>query len=170
MLESPGFSLIRKLNFTLKEAQTPHRLQERHRTHEPFSVCLRVRPPVTSHADTAAAMPASTVLVSSSSQVETMPPVDSAAFKTGERGSHYTFSHAFTPHSTQRDVYARTAAPLVRSLVQGRNGLLFAYGITNSGKTWTIQGSREQPGITPRALADLFRVLQTPALCTTLHA
>jgi hypothetical protein len=164
MMESPGFSLIRKLNFTLKEVQTPHRNQARHRVQEPFSVCLRVRPPVAADGHSTQ----STVLVNSDSQVETVPPSDSASFKSGERGSQYTFSHAFAPDASQQDVYERTAAPLVRSLVQGKNGLLFAYGITNSGKTWTIQGTREQPGITPRVLSDLFRSLQTPSIFNEL--
>ena len=174
--ESPGFSLIRKLNFTFKESQTPHRNQERHRqTQEPFSVCLRVRPPVNDEqafsGSTASRASTSTVIVNSESMVETLPPPESQSYRSGERGTQFTFSHAFAPHATQRHVYRQSAAPLVRSLLQGKNGLLFAYGITNSGKTYTIQGTSADPGIMPRALADLFRIVETPKQCANcIHA
>jgi hypothetical protein len=45
-------------------------------------------------------------------------------------------------------------------MIAGQNGLLFAYGITNSGKTYTIQGVPEKEGIVPRMLMDLFGRLE----------
>ena len=44
-------------------------------------------------------------------------------------------------------------------------GLLFAYGITNSGKTYTMSGEPDQPGILPRIMDVLFNTIadvQTP--------
>ncbi len=44
-------------------------------------------------------------------------------------------------------------------------GLLFAYGITNSGKTYTMSGEPNQPGILPRIMDVLFNTItdvQTP--------
>jgi len=35
-------------------------------------------------------------------------------------------------------------------------GLLFAYGITNSGKTYTMTGEPEEAGILPRSLDVIF--------------
>lgn len=35
---------------------------------------------------------------------------------------------------------------------------VFAYGQTGSGKTHTMEGSADNPGITPRAFAEIFRV------------
>ena len=35
-------------------------------------------------------------------------------------------------------------------------GLLFAYGITNSGKTYTMSGESDQPGILPRIMDVVF--------------
>ncbi|KAG1828601.1 P-loop containing nucleoside triphosphate hydrolase protein [Suillus subalutaceus] len=51
-----------------------------------------------------------------------------------------TFSHVFLPETQQAEFFAKTTLPLVRDLLDGQNGLLFAYGVTNSGKTYTIQG------------------------------
>jgi hypothetical protein len=58
---------------------------------------------------------------------------ESQAFRSGDRGREYSFSNSFGPACTQRDVYKETTAPLVQGLLDGKNGLLFAYGITNSG-------------------------------------
>jgi hypothetical protein len=47
----------------------------------------------------------------------------------------------------------------VEDFLQGRNQLLFTYGATCSGKTFTIQGETENPGILPRALDVLFNTI-----------
>jgi hypothetical protein len=47
----------------------------------------------------------------------------------------------------------------VESFLQGHNGLLFAYGITNAGKTYTITGKtqdNEEKGLLPRILDVIF--------------
>ena len=62
------------------------------------------------------------------------------------------FSNTFT----QEDVYTTTAQPLVDSLFEGRNCMLFSYGPTNSGKTYTIEGDDANPGILPRVLDEVF--------------
>ena len=38
-------------------------------------------------------------------------------------------------------------------------GLLFAYGITNSGKTYTINGEPEEAGVLPRCLDVIFNTI-----------
>lgn len=39
-------------------------------------------------------------------------------------------------------------------------GTVFAYGQTNSGKTHTMRGSLTEPGVIPRAVHDLFDIIQ----------
>jgi len=39
-------------------------------------------------------------------------------------------------------------------------GTVFAYGQTNSGKTYTMRGSKAEPGVIPLAVNDLFRIIQ----------
>ena len=48
----------------------------------------------------------------------------------------------------------------VQHLVEDRqaNGVIMAYGISGAGKTFTIEGTRAQPGVVPQALALLFEV------------
>jgi hypothetical protein len=48
----------------------------------------------------------------------------------------------------------------VQSAVDGYNVCIFAYGQTGSGKTFTIYGSEDNPGLTPRAISELFRIIR----------
>lgn len=50
--------------------------------------------------------------------------------------------------------------PLVVSYLDGYNVCLMAYGQTGSGKTHTLHGTTEDPGITPRAAQELFRLME----------
>ncbi|PAA93439.1 hypothetical protein BOX15_Mlig027361g2 [Macrostomum lignano] len=80
----------------------------------------------------------------------------------GERVSNrFTFSGVFDETADQQGLYAGTVAETVRQLAEGdlSSGLLFNYGVTSSGKTFTVQGTPQSPGLLPRALADLFRRL-----------
>lgn len=48
----------------------------------------------------------------------------------------HTFSHVFDEDAAQQDLYRKIAAPLVADLlVRARNSLIFAYGVSGSGKT-----------------------------------
>ena len=46
---------------------------------------------------------------------------------------------------------------------RGHNSAMMAYGITAAGKTYTIEGTKEQPGVMPRALLLLFEGLASHA-------
>lgn len=73
--------------------------------------------------------------------------------------STYTFSHIFSPDTTQADFFTKTTLPLVRDVLEGQNALLFTYGVTNSGKTYTVQGGttgKGSAGILPRSLDVIF--------------
>ncbi|EIW64942.1 kinesin-domain-containing protein [Trametes versicolor FP-101664 SS1] len=76
--------------------------------------------------------------------------------------SIYTFSHVFPPDTQQPEFFGKTTLPLVRDVLEGRNGLLFTYGVTNSGKTYTIQGGNAHgsAGILPRTLDVIFNSIE----------
>lgn len=78
--------------------------------------------------------------------------------------NRFKFTHVFGPESTQEDVYIQAGKPLVDSFYSGQNGLIFAYGITASGKTFTMQGTPENPGLIRRIVLQLFqKVLNSEA-------
>ena len=50
----------------------------------------------------------------------------------------------------------QTVKRVISAVMDGFHGSCFAYGATGSGKTYTMTGDAEQPGIMPRAISDLF--------------
>ena len=70
--------------------------------------------------------------------------------------TQHIFKHVFKEDAVQKEVFDKVGFPLVEDLLQGKDGLLFAYGITNSGKTHTITGEPDNPGILPRCLDVIF--------------
>ena len=51
-------------------------------------------------------------------------------------------------------------SPLLDRFLQGENCVLFAYGMTNSGKTHTIQGTESEPGLLPRLISEILESIQ----------
>ena len=69
----------------------------------------------------------------------------------------YKFSKVFDENSTQEEVFEFTCKPLLDDLIfNQKSGLVFTYGMTNAGKTYTVIGTPECPGILPLALKNLF--------------
>jgi kinesin family protein 18/19 len=60
-------------------------------------------------------------------------------------------------------VYEATSRQLVSSVLMGYNATVFAYGATGTGKTHTMVGSSEHPGIMVRALNDIFQAVKDSA-------
>jgi len=99
----------------------------------------------------------------SKSSIAIVPPDGSQGYKNGERGQTYSFSQVFEHGTAQEQYYQATAAPLVEEVAKSntlRTSVLMAYGITASGKTYTIEGTRSSPGVLPRALTHLFEELE----------
>lgn len=71
----------------------------------------------------------------------------------------HTYDRVFEPTASQDEVFEDTKY-LIQSAVDGYNVCIFAYGQTGSGKTFTIYGSENNPGLTPRATAELFKVMK----------
>ncbi|XP_057399205.1 kinesin-like protein KIF23 isoform X7 [Balaenoptera acutorostrata] len=70
--------------------------------------------------------------------------------------TQYSFKQVFGTHTTQKELFDVVANPLVDDLIHGKNGLLFTYGVTGSGKTHTMTGSPGEGGLLPRCLDMLF--------------
>ncbi|XP_051695746.1 kinesin-like protein KIF22 [Oryctolagus cuniculus] len=70
----------------------------------------------------------------------------------------YQFDAFYGDRSSQQDVYAGSVQPILRHLLEGQNASVLAYGPTGAGKTHTMLGSPEQPGVIPRALMDLLQL------------
>jgi len=75
------------------------------------------------------------------------------------REQQYAFDFAFENNSSQEEVYANTAKLLLNGVIEGFNATVFAYGATGAGKTFTMVGTGENPGVMVRSLNDLFSII-----------
>jgi len=71
------------------------------------------------------------------------------------RGKPYVFNRIFQPGS-QQDIYESVASQAVKDAFEGYHGLLFAYGQTGTGKTFTMSNQDGDEGILQRALKQVF--------------
>lgn len=55
------------------------------------------------------------------------------------QGKVYVFDKVFRPDATQEKVYNEAAKEIVKDVLSGYNGTIFAYGQTSSGKTHTME-------------------------------
>ncbi|NXV11421.1 KI20A protein, partial [Cepphus grylle] len=88
-------------------------------------------------------------------------PKDSFTMRSTERGvgqaaHRFSFTQIFGPDVGQKSFFDETMKQVVKDVLNGQNWLVYTYGITNSGKTHTIQGSNKDGGILPRSLAVIF--------------
>ncbi|XP_074982065.1 kinesin-1 heavy chain isoform X2 [Caretta caretta] len=74
----------------------------------------------------------------------------------------YVFDHVFQSSTSQEQVYNDCAKKIVKDVLEGYNGTIFAYGQTSSGKTHTMEGTLHDPdgmGIIPRIVQDIFNYI-----------
>ena len=101
------------------------------------------------------------VKIESSHQVAVTAPRESNTYKNSMNGAgklvhRYAFTRIFPPQTEQQKLFTAMVLPRVQEFLEGQNQLLFTYGASSSGKTYTIQGEAATPGILPRALDVLF--------------
>ncbi|XVF64221.1 hypothetical protein PTKIN_Ptkin09bG0151100 [Pterospermum kingtungense] len=81
-------------------------------------------------------------------------------YDTTTSGLSYAFDHVFDQSCSNSKVYELLAKNIIHAAVDGFNGTAFAYGQTSSGKTFTMNGSSDDPGIIHRAVNDIFQKIQ----------
>lgn len=68
----------------------------------------------------------------------------------------FMFDRVYDENTTQGEVYESTTRNLLDSVMDGYNATVFAYGATGCGKTHTITGTTQQPGIIFLTMQELF--------------
>ncbi|XP_015267803.1 PREDICTED: kinesin-like protein KIFC3 [Gekko japonicus] len=94
----------------------------------------------------------------------TFSPDDDAVLQLKHKGKQVSFEldKVFPPEATQEDIFQEVQS-LITSCIDGYNVCIFAYGQTGAGKTYTMEGIPENPGINQRALQLLFSEVQAKA-------
>ncbi|KAI8377769.1 P-loop containing nucleoside triphosphate hydrolase protein [Radiomyces spectabilis] len=77
-------------------------------------------------------------------------------FRNPNNPLHYKFPSCHAPDATQQDIYENDVLPIIDRVFEGYDATIFAYGVTGSGKTYTMEGTAKDPGIIPRVARFLF--------------
>ncbi|XP_051628429.1 kinesin-like protein KIF20A [Manacus candei] len=157
VLESISFLNVEGKPSPLESTVLPN--MEEQQVYQPLKVFLRVRP--FSIAELESHESQGCVTIEDAQTVILNAPKESSAMKNSERGighavHRFTFSQVFGPETTQSEFFESSMKEIVRAYVNGVNGLVFTYGVTNAGKTFTIQGTSKDLGILPRSLDVIF--------------
>ncbi|KAL3429309.1 kinesin motor domain-containing protein [Aspergillus tetrazonus] len=81
----------------------------------------------------------------------------------GKEGGDYYYDNVFSAMENNARVYDSAAKRLVRRVMEGYHGTVFAYGMTGTGKTFSMQGTATSPGVIPLAITDIFSFIrETP--------
>ena len=77
---------------------------------------------------------------------------------------NYQFDHIFDYTSQQSQVYEYSTSFLVKNIFEGFNSTIFAYGSIGSGKTYTMFGNNDKPGIIIRAINHILTIMKNEGI------
>ena len=107
-----------------------------------------------------------TVLFPTEFQINLTAPRDSQTFKNslngvGKMKHHFTFSKIIKPDVGQEEIFRDLVCSKVKDFLGGQNQLIFTYGATSAGKSFTMQGEHGHSGIIPRAIDTVFNTISS---------
>lgn len=122
---------------------------------QPVRVVLRVRPFLSSEAASATA-PCVSLLGCHPGGGVTVQLKDQHT----SRSEQYKLDAFFRQEDSVSQIFDQEVRAVIPSIFEGINATVFAYGATGSGKTYTMQGTEDFPGLIPLAASTIL------ALCT----
>ncbi|XP_029985239.1 kinesin-like protein KIF20B [Sphaeramia orbicularis] len=143
-------------DFTALDAQPSAQCES-----ENLQVFLRVRPFTSAESDSGESQDCvsveglDTVVLRAPRNIRSLP----------QTAQTFTFTQVFGPDSSQRTVFQGSVRGSVRHVLEGGNCLVFTYGVTNAGKTFTFLGPDHDSGLLPRSLAVLFNSVDGRLYC-----
>ncbi|XP_024542999.1 kinesin-II 85 kDa subunit-like [Selaginella moellendorffii] len=110
---------------------------------ERVQVVVRCRP--MSHRELVARRRSCVKVFTRQHRIEVRGPGRRGPIDTGVRV--FEFDRVCDSKCSQEQLYQEVAHPVVESVMHGYNGTVLAYGQTASGKTYTMEGFDDQPGM-----------------------
>ncbi|XP_026809315.1 kinesin-like protein KIF23 [Rhopalosiphum maidis] len=132
----------------------PAKIQKKYRAEDdakdPIQVYCRIRP-VQSNLES------SCIKVVSDTEIQIYCSPDERGIS---REGQFSYKKIFTEYETQEVVFQDLGLPLIEQLLTGKSSLIFAYGISGSGKSYTMTGNQEDGGIVGRCFDVIFNSIQ----------
>jgi len=119
-------------------------------TSDPIQVYCRIRP-IPSNLES------SCIKIISDTDIQIYcPPDERGVSKEGQ----FSYKKIFTEHETQEMVFQDLGLPLIEQLLAGKSSLIFAYGISGSGKSYSMTGNQDDGGIVGRCFDVIFNSIK----------
>lgn len=80
--------------------------------------------------------------------------------KKARKNMKFYFDKIYREECTNNEIFEGTTHSLIDRVMGGYNCSVFAYGATGAGKTFTMTGTSEKPGITFLTMTELFKKQQ----------
>ncbi|KAK2462674.1 hypothetical protein APHAL10511_005290 [Amanita phalloides] len=131
-----------------------------HGKHDKVMVSIRIRP---SENHSAWTYTAGSNTIKLDPAFAKHPPNSVTATPNPNALSSQSFSYdAILTGTANKPIYTTTARAHVQAAMDGYNTVIFAYGQTASGKTYTLSGDSagEEPGIIPRSMKEVFACIK----------
>ncbi|CAI6365542.1 unnamed protein product [Macrosiphum euphorbiae] len=132
----------------------PAKIQKKYRVEDdakdPIQVYCRIRP-VQSNFES------SCIKVLSDTEIQIYCSPDDRGIS---REGQFSYKKIFTEYESQDVVFQNMGLPLIEQLLAGKSSLIFAYGISGSGKSYTMTGNQDDGGIVGRCFDVIFNSIQ----------
>ncbi|KAI0983115.1 hypothetical protein GJ496_005329 [Pomphorhynchus laevis] len=83
-------------------------------------------------------------------------PAQDARSTNNTSETRHIFRTVFTEETTQSQLFLQLCIPVLTDVLTGRDALLFTYGVSGSGKTYSMTGTPDDPGLLPRSIDAIF--------------
>ena len=84
---------------------------------------------------------------------------DSKTITNSKTKEIFTFDSVITPMMTNKDIFETLIKQNLTCLLKGINISIFAYGQTSTGKTFTMKGEKNNEGLIPLSIKEIFSSL-----------
>ncbi|XP_064025749.1 kinesin-like protein KIF18B isoform X4 [Pogoniulus pusillus] len=88
------------------------------------------------------------------------PALPARGTKHPRKQQKFVFDRVFGEQARQEEVFQHATRDMVGSVLDGYNCSVFAYGATGAGKTFTMLGSEQSPGIIYLTMVELYKRLE----------
>ncbi|KAI4497302.1 hypothetical protein M0802_007549 [Mischocyttarus mexicanus] len=76
-----------------------------------------------------------------------------------ENGEKFVFTKIFQSDTSQLEFFDQIMKQRINDFLNGHNSTIIGFGTTNSGKTYTLHGTPDQPGLIPRSIEYIFSAI-----------
>ncbi|KAK1271640.1 Kinesin-like protein FLA10 [Acorus gramineus] len=139
-----------------RQLKTPSKNQHSHLKMSKVRVVVRIRPFLPSEVDPEGRDPVPCVSVLDQADETSEEVAVHIKDHWSSRNECYKLDSFFDQGNNVCQVFQREVSSLIPGIFQGLNTTVFAYGATGSGKTYTMQGVVEQPGLMPLSMSAIL--------------